>query len=276
MSKYYNSSRSGNLFNPDSAESFKLSRSKIELFLNCPKCFYLDRRLGVGRPAGFPFNLNSAVDLLLKREFDIHRAQNKSHPLMESFGLNLVPFNHSQMNEWRENFKGVQYFYEPANFILTGAVDDIWTDKEGILYVVDYKATSKDSEINLDAGWQIGYKNQMEFYQWLLRRNNFNVSDTGYFVYCNGKRDAKAFDAKLEFDIKIIPYTGKDNWVEKTILAVKDCLIQERCPAANPECDYCNYRDSANAKEGAKSKPEKAISVKKIRKVKNKTQNQLI
>lgn len=75
MSQYYNPQRTKNLYNPDSKEPFKLSRSKIDLFLNCPRCFYLDRRLGVGRPPGSPFALNSAVDVLFKKEFDLHRAK---------------------------------------------------------------------------------------------------------------------------------------------------------------------------------------------------------
>jgi hypothetical protein len=52
------------LFDPRSDKPFALSRSKVELFIDCPRCFYLDRRLGIGRPPGFPFNLNSAVDAL--------------------------------------------------------------------------------------------------------------------------------------------------------------------------------------------------------------------
>ena len=62
-------SQSRGIFTPASKDPFKLSRSKIDLFFECPKCFYLDRRLGVGRPPGFPFSLNSAVDGLLKKEF---------------------------------------------------------------------------------------------------------------------------------------------------------------------------------------------------------------
>ena len=191
---------------------------------------------------------------------------------MKAYGLDLIPFNHPMMNEWRENFKGVQYFYEPANFILTGAVDDIWVDKKGILYIVDYKATSKDEEVSLDADWQIGYKNQLEFYQWLMRQNGFRVSDIGYFVYCNGKRDAESFDAKLEFNIKIIPYKGSDTWVEKAILAAKQCLMLEEIPAANPECDYCNYREAANKKEGVGGLiTKKPIITKKVLEEKNKS-----
>ena len=41
------------LFDPDSTEPFKLSRSGLELFHDCPRCFYLDKRLGIGRPGGF-------------------------------------------------------------------------------------------------------------------------------------------------------------------------------------------------------------------------------
>ena len=97
--------------------------------------------------------------------------------------------------------------------------------------VVDYKSTSKDEEIiELNKDWQDGYKRQMEVYQWLLRQNGYKVSDTGYFVYCNGKTDREAFDGKLEFDITLIAYKGNDSWVEKTILEAHKCLNAIRYP----------------------------------------------
>jgi CRISPR/Cas system-associated exonuclease Cas4 (RecB family) len=232
------------LYDPKAEEAFKVSRSKIDLFLECPRCFYLDRRLGVSRPAGFPFNLNSAVDTLLKKEFDIHRGQGTPHPLMESYGIDAVPFQHENLNIWRENFKGVEYFHEPTNLIVSGAVDDLWQNKKGEIMVVDYKATSKESEVNLDAEWQEGYKRQMEVYQWLLRHNGLEVSDIGYFVYCNGKRDREAFDGRLEFDVKIIPYEGSDKWIEKTLAEIKKCLDTDEIPKASPTCDYCAYINS--------------------------------
>ncbi len=241
MSEYYNPNRTRNLYDPNNSEPFKLSRSKIELFTKCPKCFYMDRRLGVGQPPGFPFALNSAVDTLLKKEFDIHRAKQTAHPLMKAYGLDMVPFDHEKMDEWRENFKGVQYHHEPTNFIMTGAVDDIWVNREGEIVVVDYKSTSKPSKVSLDAEWQDGYKRQMEMYQWLLRKLGHKVSSTGYFVYCNGKTDREAFDGKLDFDIDLIPYTGDDSWVEGTLFEIKKCL-DGKIPQSDSECDFCNYR----------------------------------
>ncbi|MBU2575800.1 PD-(D/E)XK nuclease family protein [Patescibacteria group bacterium] len=117
-----------------------------------------------------------------------------------------------------------------------------------MLFVVDYKATSKDKEIKeLNEEWQGGYKRQMEIYQWLLRKNGFKVSDTGYFVYCNGKTDRKAFDGKLEFDINIIPYKGNAKWVEGTIKDAHKCLKSNKIPKTGKDCDYCGYRDAVES-----------------------------
>ena len=226
----------------DEKDSFKLSRTGIELYVRCPRCFYLEKKLGVKQPPGYPFSLNSAVDHLLKKEFDFHRTEKTSHPLMKQYGVDAVPFVHDNMNMWRENFKGISFLHPKTNFHVFGAVDDIWQNKSGELLVVDYKSTSKDSEITLDADWQNSYKRQMEVYQWLLRRNDFKVSDTGYFVYCNGKKDREAFDGKLEFDVKIIPYKGDDKWVEPTILQIKKLLEEDKIPRFTNTCDFCTYQ----------------------------------
>ena len=242
MSKFYNPHRSRNLYTPGSDKPFKISRSKIDLFVECPRCFYIDRRLGTGRPPGFPFNLNSAVDALLKSEFDAHRAAATPHPLQASYGLDAIPAAHEQIDAWRENFKGVQFQHEPTNLVITGAIDDLWIDGDGKYIVVDYKATAKKQPVtSLDQAWQAGYKRQMEVYQWLLRRNGLEVSDTGYFVYCTGRSDAEAFDAKIDFDIHLIPYTGNDGWVEPEITRLHACLNSDEVPEANEDCDYCAY-----------------------------------
>jgi len=247
MSDYYNPRRTRNLFDPKGDEPFRVSRSKIDLFLNCQLCFYLDCRLGVGRPPGYPFTLNSAVDKLLKKEFDIHRAAGSSHPLMAAYDLeDVVPFDDKRMDEWRDALKrGITFLHEPTNFLVRGGVDDVWINKEGELIIVDYKSTSKDEKVTLDKEWQIGYKRQMEVYQWLFKQNGFKVSSTGYFVYANGKTDRKAFDAKLEFDIDLIPYTGDDSWIEKALADMKSCLMADKPPKPAPVCDYCSYRKAA-------------------------------
>lgn len=245
MSNYYNPQRSKNIYDPNSSEPFRLSRGKIDNFIKCPRCFYMDRRLGVGQPPGYPFSLNSAVDKLLKKEFDIHRTAGSRHPLMEHYGIDAIPLAHEKIDEWRDSLRrGITFKIDNENVVITGGVDDVWVSPSGEFIIVDYKATSKEAEVTLDADWQIGYKRQMEIYQWLFRKNGFKVSSTGYFVYCNGNTDREAFDGKLEFDIKIIPYVGDDSWVEKTVFDAIECLKSDQMPSSGADCDYCKYREA--------------------------------
>lgn len=64
MSSYYNPNRkkSWNY----GGKNWKLSRSKIDLFSSCLRCFYLDNKLGVKRVPGFPFSIQKFTDLNLK------------------------------------------------------------------------------------------------------------------------------------------------------------------------------------------------------------------
>jgi hypothetical protein len=188
------------------------------------------------------------VDELLKREFDRHRDAGTPHPLMAGAGINAVPHAHPQLDTWRANFKGVRTVHEATNFELSGAIDDLWRDLgTGELIVADYKSTSKAGEVGIDADWQISYKRQLEFYQWLLRRQGLKVSSRGWFVYCNGRKDLPAFDARLEFKIKLIPYDGDDGWVEGTLREIRETLSAAE-PPPSADCEYCDYVAQAGGK----------------------------
>lgn len=232
-------------YKPGQSAPFKVSRSKIELFMQCPRCFWLDVRLKITRPSSPPFNINKTIDELFKKEFDMYRSKAEPHPIMTDNQINAVPFAHESMDTWRHTFTGVVAIHEATNLHVFGAVDDIWVNENGELLVVDYKATSKDKEVSLDSDWQITYKRQMEVYQWLLRQNGFTVNDIGYFVYTNARMDVDGFGDRLEFYTKVIPYTGNDEWVETTLLAMKTCMDGDM-PAVGESimggvCEFCSY-----------------------------------
>jgi CRISPR/Cas system-associated exonuclease Cas4 (RecB family) len=224
---------------------FKVSRSKIELYKQCPRCFWLDVRLKIKRPDSPPFNINKAIDLLLKKEFDGYRAKAAPHPIMTEYKIDAIPYAHDKLDDWRENFVGVQHVHTPTNLHVFGAVDDLWVAPNGEVIVVDYKATAKDHEVSISSDWQIAYKRQMEVYQWLLRQNSLTVSDTGYFVYCNGRMDVDGFNGRVEFKTKVIPYTGNTEWVEGVLLDMKACMEGDMPPvgtaAMGGECNFCSY-----------------------------------
>ncbi len=216
----------------------RISRTKVALFIECPLCFWLDQKDIAKRPSGLPFNLNVAVDHLLKNEFDVFRGKSTPDRLARE-NLSFIPTSHPKLDSWRHNFQGVKRIYKDIEFF--GAIDDLWHDDKNVHYVVDYKATSKKDEVNLDADWQIGYKRQVEFYQWLLRGNDLEVSNRAWFVYANGMKGDSVFNDHLEFKTKLISYDGNDSWIEPTLDKLIDCLSSHDSPEASADCAYCNY-----------------------------------
>ena len=242
MESQYNAQRKRNIFSESDAKPFKLSRSRIEVYMRCKRCFYLDRKCGTEQPPMYAYTLNSAVDALLKTEFDLYRAENKAHPYLIEHGIDAIPFSHPDIDNWRMNQRGIQHHHDPTNFIVTGAVDDVWINSKGELIIVDYKATSTKKDVTLDD--RDSYKRQMEIYQWLFRKNGFVVSNTGYFVYCNGDSSRSQFTGTLQFKVSLLPYEGNDSWIENVLFDIKACLMGNTLPISSENCDYCVYFDA--------------------------------
>jgi hypothetical protein len=218
----------------------QLSRSKIELFVECPRCLYLDVARGVRRPGGPPFTLNNAVDALMKAEFDTYRAAARPHPLFGPAGIDAVPFVHPELDRWRHNFTGVRWRDDETGWTLFGAIDDLWHAASGELIVADYKATSR-AEVPTAERLYPSYRRQMDVYQFLVRRQGFEVSDRGWFVYANGDARIGLFDGVLRFSTTMVPYDGDDAWVLDAFRRAVATIEGQEIPAPGEDCDYCKY-----------------------------------
>ena len=218
----------------------QLSRSKIDLFIECPRCLYLDVARGIRRPSGPPFTLNNAVDALMKAEFDRYRASREPHPLFAAVGLDAIPFAHADLERWRHNFTGVRWTDPDTGWTLCGAVDDLWQAPGGELIVADYKATAR-AEAPTTERLYPSYRRQMDVYQFLVRRQGFEVNDRGWFVFANGDGRAAAFGDKLCFTTSMVPYVGNDAWVLDTFRRAVATIEGGILPAAAEGCEYCAY-----------------------------------
>jgi hypothetical protein len=221
----------------------KLSRSKIELFLDCPRCFWLETKQGVKRPPMFPYTINNAIDYLLKQEFDAYREKGAPHPIMVANNIDAIPYQSSKLNQWRHNFTGVQHHDKDTDFLVYGAVDDIWVNPDGEVMVVDYKATGANQHHVQDS-----YRRQMEIYQWLLRKNGLDVSPMGYFVFARADKSGGFGNGKatLPFDIFIENHQGDSSWLEQALTNARSTFDAEKIPDASPECVYCQYRSQGS------------------------------
>jgi len=218
----------------------QLSRSKIDLFTECPRCFWLDVARGIPRPSGPPFTLNNAVDALMKAEFDRYRAAQEPHPLFVAAGLDAVPFRHPELDRWRHNFTGVRWADAETGWTLFGAVDDLWQARSGELIVADYKATAR-AEMPTTRTLYPSYRRQIEVYQFLVRRQGFEVNDRGWFVYTNGDSGAGEFGDRLRFTTALVPYDGDDAWVLDAFRRAVGAAGEAGAPAAAAGCKFCAY-----------------------------------
>jgi hypothetical protein len=224
-------------------KAYEISRSKIEDFVRCQKCFVLDRRHKLGRPSMPAFTLNSAVDSLLKKEFDTHRAAATVHPELAKLGFAFVPYQSESMDLWRNNFKGLRVTHEPTNLVIHGALDDVWQTREGHLIVVDYKATAKSEPVEelTDAIWHQSYRRQLDVYHWLLVQLGHEVSETAYWFYVTGRKNEAAFNQQLIFDSRLIPHNVDSSWVEPTLIEMKKALENPKLPESAEDCEHCKY-----------------------------------
>jgi hypothetical protein len=171
----------------------------------------------------------------LKQEFDAHREDGTAHYLIKKYNIDAIPYKCKEIDTWRTNFTGIQFHHKPTDFLVFGAVDDVWVNPAGELIVVDYKATGANEYKIYDS-----YKRQMEVYQWLLLHNEYKVSKTGYFLFAKVNKTNGFAEGKLSFDLSLEPLEGDSSWVEGAIMNAKKTL-DSPIPGSAPECPYCQF-----------------------------------
>ena len=134
----------------NNSQPFKMSRTKIDLYFECKRCFFVDQRFGIRRPHGTPLVINNRFVSQLKFELNQCRSSQQAHPQIMNQHRNFIPYNHPRLNEWQNPFKGVSHLHKETNILLYGIVDDIWLDNETKkFYSIVIKSTSKKKKNKL-------------------------------------------------------------------------------------------------------------------------------
>tara|TARA_Y100001958_G_scaffold155398_1_gene145997 strand:- start:178 stop:933 length:756 start_codon:yes stop_codon:yes gene_type:complete len=239
--------RQNNIYKYEKGKTFKLSRSGIDSFIKCKRCFYLNK-VGNIKDIGMPgFSLNLAHDELMKKELDIYRKKGESHPYTENLSRNLIPFEHEDLEVWRNNRKGIHFHHKETDLIITGSVDDVWKDIDtNELIIVEYKSTSTKDKVDLDDGtkWKEQYKRQIDIYQWLFKMNGFDVANDSVFLYSNGLKTSRKFRDVIKFETHVFEYKGSTDWVEPKVLEIKEVLNKDILPDQAEDCKTCSYVES--------------------------------
>jgi hypothetical protein len=236
---------------PSKFSTLKISRSGLKLFLECPRCFWLDVHHKIKRPPGYPFTLSIAVDYLVKLEFDTYRQKGELPPVLKKYGIKDAHLYKSEnLIEWRNNFKGVAHYDEDLNAILYGAVDDILEFDDGSLAVIDYKSSGAREITIYD-----DYQKQMDTYNYILNQKGYQTQPEAYFVFYKVMKEGEtAFNNMLKFTEEVREVKVNTSWVGPAFEEAIRTARSEKIPkpgmnGKNGHCDHCHYVELASKLE---------------------------
>lgn len=213
-------------------KQLRLSPSSINLFIDCPRCFWLQFNKGIKRPAGIFPSLPGGMDIIIKKYFDSFRAKGKLPPELEGKVEGKLLDDLDLMKQWRNWRSGLSFV--DGEVKLGGALDDCLVN--GDAYVpVDYKTRGFDLKEDSSAI----YENQLATYNLLLERNGYKQSGAAYLVYYIPKEVAGA--GKINFKIEVVEMNADPEKAYKVFRAAVKCLDGPE-PAAGDTCNYCGYR----------------------------------
>lgn len=211
----------------------QLSPNSLNLYFECPFCFWLDKRWGIKRPPPYPYALNMAVDFLLKEEFDKYRAKGEPHPLLVANNIPAKLFSNQELlNEWRSNFKGIRYYDRKLDATLFGAVDDILEFTDGKLAPLDYKSTGS-RVANIYDRFQL----QMDVYTFLLEKNGYSTAGKGCLAFYIVDKE-NGFEGKLPFRKEIHMIDTDPSYVQKIFEEAVALLRKDTPSSHNPDCKF--------------------------------------
>lgn len=219
----------------------QLSPNSLNLYYECPRCFWLDKRMGIKRPQPYPYALNAAVDLLLKQEFDKYRKKRELHPLLVAYNIPAKLFpNQGLLDEWRNNFKGIRYYDAELDATLFGAVDDVLEFSEGKLAAMDYKSTGSKTANVYDR-----FQMQMDIYTFLLEKNGYKTVRKGCLAFYIVDKE-NGFDGKLPFKKEIVVIDTNPDYVQGVFSEAVALLKKDMPPSHSPDCQYGRWFKEAS------------------------------
>lgn len=231
----------------------RLSPSALNIFVDCPRCFWLDKKQKVKRMRGIMSTLPMGMDGLIKKYFDEHRAAGTfPKELMRDTEIenDMTLFDDQlKLNKWR-NWRSTNLVYDVGGgYTLSGMIDELLM-KGDIAIPADYKTRGYPYKNPADALKY--YQLQMECYGLMLKSYGMEVYDKGYLIYYVPQAVCK--EGIVKFDISAIPVPINTDNPKKVCEQAVACLESKEIPESSKECEYCNYVITRSDMKGGQSR----------------------
>jgi len=209
----------------------KLSPSSLNLFMECPRCFWLHHNKGLRRPSGIFPSLPGGMDGVLKVYFNEYRGTGTLPPVIEGKVkgelLNPLP-------------KSLFYKDEANHAVLWGMLDDALDFGDGTFAPLDHKTRGYPPKEDIIAPYQL----QMDVYDMLMQVNEMPTKNVAYLVYYyptpGQLHDHFPFEVVVK-EVKTDPERAK-----KIFGRALDVLREEEMPVSSKTCGHCSWVEAMN------------------------------
>jgi len=217
--------------------AYKFSPSSLSLLKDCPRCFWLKFNKNIKRPDTIFPSLPSGMDKILKVHFDFFMRKGELPPeLSELKGYKLFD-DKELLKIWRSNFKGIQWTDKNGN-LYRGAVDNILV-KGKKLVVLDYKTRGYP----LKEDTHTHYQDQMDIYNFLLRKNDYETEEYTYLIFYHPHKVEE--NGHVCFNTDIIKIKADVKNAEKIFKkALK--VLEGELPVASEGCGFCKWIENCS------------------------------
>ncbi len=209
----------------------------MNLIEECPKCFWLQVVKKISRPAGAFPSLPSGMDKVLKEHFDRFMEKNALPPELIYHGkYDYHLFDDKELlRKWRNNLKGIEYYDKEADVLLHGAIDNIFVKDEKLI-VMDYKTRGFD----LKEDTAHHYQDQLDIYNFLLRKNGHKTEDYAYLLFYIPEKvlETGEFIFKTNL-VKMATDAGHAEWLFKRASSI----VNGEMPESGKNCGFCNWAE---------------------------------
>ncbi len=215
-------------------EGIVLSPSRLSLFRECKRCFWMDINKGVKRPNGIFPSLPSGMDLVLKEYFDTFRGNGHLPPEIDGKIRGHLFDDIEKLSVWRNNFKGLEFIHESTGTILRGALDELLVTDDGKHIPIDFKTRG----FPLKEDTHEHYQDQMNLYCFLLEKNGMKTADFAYLLFYHPAESQG--NGRFMFNVDIVRVeTSKEDGERLFLDAIE--TLQGNEPECSETCEWCNW-----------------------------------
>lgn len=212
----------------------RLSATSLNLYRECPRCFWLEHSGQIHRPRGIFPSLPGGMDNVIKKYFDGFRSTGSMPPELIGKVEGSLVRDQALMERLRSWRTSPSYRDPNLNATLIGALDECFVD--GGLYIpVDYKTRGYP----LKEGAKEYYQDQLNCYTLLLEANGMKTKRFAYLIYYYP--DSVKASGVVQFNVEPKKLTTDPEAAKSHLIEVVKLLRQPQPPPHHSSCEFCSW-----------------------------------